>query len=46
MNLAPIGRLSEMRRSSVKALRLYDEIGLLAPVRIDPSSGYRYYHLG
>lgn len=33
------------RRSllSVKALRLYDENGLLRPERIDPSSGYRYY---
>lgn len=33
------------RRSllSVKALRLYDEIGLLQPQHIDESSGYRYY---
>lgn len=33
------------RRSllSVKALRLYDEMGLLRPNRIDPSSRYRYY---
>lgn len=28
---------------TVKALRLYHERGLLAPVRVDPSSGYRYY---
>jgi effector-binding domain-containing protein len=46
MNLIPIGRFSEMTRLSVKALRLYDEIGLLAPAEVDSSSGYRYYHLG
>lgn len=33
------------RRSllSIKALRLYDEMGLLTPSRIDPASRYRYY---
>lgn len=40
----PIGRFSEMTRLSIKALRLYDEIGLLIPSQIDPSSGYRYYN--
>lgn len=44
MDLVPIGRFSKMTRLSVKALRLYDEIGLLSPTRVDPSSGYRYYH--
>ncbi|OHV04968.1 Multidrug-efflux transporter 1 regulator [Mycobacterium talmoniae] len=28
---------------TVKALRLYHDRGLLTPVHIDPSSGYRYY---
>jgi DNA-binding transcriptional MerR regulator len=28
---------------SVKALRLYDERGLLVPVRVDPATGYRRY---
>lgn len=28
---------------TVKALRLYQERGLLSPVQVDPSSGYRYY---
>jgi len=46
VNLIPIGRFSKMTRLSVKALRLYDEIGLLVPAHVDPSSGYRYYHLG
>ena len=46
MNLVPIGRFSKMTRLSVKALRLYDENGLLPPAHVDPSSGYRYYDLG
>jgi effector-binding domain-containing protein len=46
VTLVPIGRFSKMTRLSVKALRLYDEIGLLHPAHVDPSSGYRYYDLG
>ncbi len=42
-NLVPIGRFSRMTRLSIKALRLYDDLGLLAPTLVDPSSGYRYY---
>jgi effector-binding domain-containing protein len=45
-NLVPIGRFSKMTRLSVKALRHYDEIGLLVPAAVDPSSGYRYYTYG
>ncbi len=41
--MVPIGRFSKMTRLSVKALRLYDEIGLLRPAWVDDSSGYRYY---
>jgi len=46
VTLVPIGRFSQMTRLSVKALRLYDEKGLLTPSRVDPASGYRYYDLG
>ena len=46
MHLVPIGRFSRMTRLSVKALRRYDESGLLVPAHVDPSSGYRYYSLG
>ena len=42
----PIGQFSKMTRLSVKALRLYDENGLLAPAHVDPSTGYRYYEPG
>lgn len=43
--LVAIGRFSAMTRLSVKALRHYDEIGLLRPAEVDPQSGYRYYRL-
>lgn len=45
-NLVTIGRFSKMTRLSVKALRLYDDMALLRPAQVDPSSGYRYYRLG
>ncbi|WP_199548361.1 MerR family transcriptional regulator [Streptomyces sp. N35] len=41
--LLTIGRFARLCRLSVKQLRHYDEIGLLAPVRVDPATGYRYY---
>ena len=44
-NLVPIGQFAAASRLSLKALRLYDENGLLPPARVDPASGYRYYRL-
>jgi DNA-binding transcriptional MerR regulator len=41
--LLPIGRFSRLSGLTIKALRHYDEIGLLRPARVDGSSGYRYY---
>jgi len=38
-----IGEFSRRSHLSVKALRLYDEIGVLLPARVDKDSGYRYY---
>ena len=35
-----------MTRLSIKALRLYDEMGLLDPSHVDPATGYRYYSPG
>jgi effector-binding domain-containing protein len=40
-----IGDFSRLSRVSIKALRHYDEIGLLKPVTIDRFTGYRYYEL-
>lgn len=39
----PIGRFSLITRLSPKALRLYDERGLLVPATKDIATGYRYY---
>lgn len=41
--LLTIGAFSRETRLSLKALRLYDELGLLAPRRVDEHTGYRYY---
>ena len=38
-----IGDFSRLSRVSVKALRYYDEIDLLKPVKVDRFTGYRYY---
>jgi DNA-binding transcriptional MerR regulator len=41
--LVGIGDFSKMTFLSVKALRHYHEVGLLAPAEIDPDTGYRRY---
>ncbi|MFE1546899.1 MerR family transcriptional regulator [Streptomyces sp. NPDC058718] len=38
-----IGEFARASRLSAKALRRYDELGLLTPARVDAHSGYRYY---
>jgi effector-binding domain-containing protein len=38
-----IGDFSKLSQVSIKALRLYDEMGLLKPISVDRSSGYRFY---
>ncbi len=42
-DLLPIGSFATRCRLSVKALRHYDELGLLRPQHVDLISGYRYY---
>ena len=43
MRLLSIGAFAHATRLSPKALRLYDELGLLPPAFVDPASGYRFY---
>ena len=43
VQLMPIGRFSRLTGVGVKALRHYDEIGLLVPAAVDDESGYRFY---
>ena len=38
-----IGDFSKLSRVSIRMLRHYDEIGLLAPGKVDAFTGYRYY---
>ena len=38
-----IGRFSRLTGLTVKALRHYDELGLLRPAAVDPETGYRSY---
>lgn len=42
-DLFSIGAFADMTRLSIKALRLYDQLGLLQPLHVDPQTGYRYY---
>ncbi|GAA5046353.1 MerR family transcriptional regulator [Streptomyces similanensis] len=43
--LLSIGAFARASRLSPKALRLYAELGLLTPARVDPVTGYRFYAL-
>jgi DNA-binding transcriptional MerR regulator len=42
-HLLSIGTFARRCRLSVKALRHYDELGLLRPTHVDLTSGYRWY---
>lgn len=46
MALMGIGEFARLSRISPKALRRYDELGVLPPSRVDPASGYRWYSAG
>jgi DNA-binding transcriptional MerR regulator len=43
MSLLTIGEFAALSRLSAKALRRYDELGLLRPARVDAHNGYRWY---
>lgn len=43
--LYKIGVFAAMNHMTVKALRFYEEQGLLMPAQIQPDTGYRYYAL-
>ncbi|HEX5542705.1 MAG TPA: MerR family transcriptional regulator, partial [Micromonospora sp.] len=46
MDLLTIGTFAKATGLSAKALRLYDQLGLLHPAAVDSNNGYRYYHPG
>jgi DNA-binding transcriptional MerR regulator len=41
--LLSIGKLSKLTGASVRSLRYYEKLGILAPAHISPDSSYRYY---
>jgi protein phosphatase len=41
--MVTIGRFARLTGLTVKALRHYDELGLLKPARVDAWTGYRWY---
>ena len=43
--LLSIGPVAGLTHLSVKALRHYDDQGLISPVHVDPDTRYRYYSL-
>jgi MerR family regulatory protein len=43
LSLVSIGEFARLSRLSPKALRLYDELGLLVPAEVDAETGYRWY---
>jgi serine/threonine protein phosphatase PrpC len=43
VGLLTIGAFARASRLTPKALRLYDQVGLLPPAAVDPESGYRLY---
>jgi DNA-binding transcriptional MerR regulator len=44
-DLISIGRFAQITQLSIKALHIYDALGLLRPVFIDAGSSYRYYSI-
>jgi DNA-binding transcriptional MerR regulator len=44
VELLTIGTFAREARLSPKALRMYDDLGLLSPAAVDAETGYRYYH--
>ena len=45
-SMMTIGRFAQLSGLTVKALRHYDETGLLQPAHVDPETGYRWYRAG
>jgi len=44
--LLSIGEFARRARLTPKALRIYDQLGLLSPTVTDPATGYRRYRRG
>lgn len=40
-----IGEFSKLCGVTVKTLHHYEKLGLITPSKVDPWTGYRYYHV-
>lgn len=40
-----IGQMARINHTTITTLRLYDELGLLKPVYVNPENNYRYYDI-
>ena len=45
MELLSAGQMAALNQTTKKALRLYEQKGLLEPAFVDPETGYRYYSM-
>lgn len=43
LKLMRIGEIANFFNVSVKAMRLYEKMGIIKPVKVDTQTGYRYY---
>ncbi|MGY3746264.1 MerR family transcriptional regulator [Vagococcus salmoninarum] len=41
-----IGDFSRLSTISIRMLRYFDQVGLLKPLHVNPTNGYRYYGSG
>jgi DNA-binding transcriptional MerR regulator len=44
--LLKIGEIAAFFNVSVKAMRIYERMGILIPAKVDEATGYRYYSAG
>lgn len=44
-NKLTIGQMAKINHTTVSTLRLYERLGLLVPVTINPENAYRYYDM-
>ena len=42
-NLMRIGEMAGFFKVTVKAMRVYEKMGIIKPVKVDEQTGYRYY---
>ena len=42
-NKLTIGQMAKMNHTTISTLRLYDKLGILKPIYVNPNSNYRYY---